>query len=401
MRIAKYALIIVFDALLCTGSWAQSVENSRVTGLVTDPSGATVAGAQVQMTQTGTGLVRTVETNGDGTYTIPDLPSGAYQLQVRKEGFNTYVQSGIVLQVGSNPTLDVSLQVGSTAQAVTVTANAAIVETHSSSVGEVVNHQEILDIPLNARDPMQLLTLTPSAVVAGGYNTALDFPNPYTIAFAGTSPGVGTYILDGGNDNDAHTSDSYPLPFPDALQEFSAVLTAVPAQYGMHSSATVNAITKSGSNEFHGDAFEFVRNGDFNARSFYAPRRDPLKRNQFGGVLGGPIRKDKLFFFGAIQDTIVRDVLQWKRCLFAYGTRIGRRFHDRPLHAMSSQAGYLKGAIRQQHDIADGIQSACAEAGSRRASGANGSGLWEHYLPHQSCDDRQINRRQSGLPHQR
>jgi hypothetical protein len=308
MRIAKYVLVIVFGALLCTGSWAQSVENSRVTGLVTDPSGATVAGAQVQMTQTGTGLVRTVETNGDGTYTIPDLPSGAYQLQVKKEGFNTYVQSGIVLQVGSNPTLDVGLQVGSTTQAVTVTANAAIVETHSSSIGEVVNHQEILDIPLNARDPMQLLTLTPSAVVAGGYNTALDFPNPYTIAFAGTSPGVGTYILDGGNDNDAHTSDSYPLPFPDALQEFSAVLTAVPAQYGMHSSATVNAITKSGSNEFHGDAFEFVRNGDFNAKSFYAPRRDPLKRNQFGGVLGGPIRKDKLFFFGAIQDTIVRDV---------------------------------------------------------------------------------------------
>lgn len=308
MRVARYLVVFLFGALLCASSWAQSVETSRATGVVTDPSGGTVAGAQVQMTETGTGLVRTVTTNGDGSYTIPDLPAGAYQLQVKKDGFNSYVQSGIVLQVGSNPTLDVALQVGSSTQAVTVTANAAIVETHSSSLGEVVNHQEILDIPLNARDPMQLLTLTPSAVVAGGYNTALDFPNPYTIAFAGTSPGVGTYILDGGNDNDAHTSDSYPLPFPDALQEFSALLTAVPAQYGMHSSATVNAITKSGSNEFHGDAFEFVRNGDFNAKSFYAPVRDPLKRNQFGGVLGGPIRKDKLFFFGAIQDTIVRDV---------------------------------------------------------------------------------------------
>ena len=308
MRTAKYFLVFVFGALLCASSWAQSVETSRVTGVVTDASGATVAGAHVQITQTSTGLVRTVVTSGDGTYTIPDLPTGPYRLQVQKEGFTTYVQDGIVLEVASNPTLNVSLQVGAVTQAVTVEANAAIVETHSSSVGEVVNHQEILDIPLNARDPEQLLTLTPSAVVAGGYNTALDYPNPYTIAFAGTSPGVGTYILDGGNDNDAHTSDSYPLPFPDALQEFSVLLTAVPAQYGMHSSATVNAITKSGTNEFHGDAFEFVRNAAFNARSFYAPVRDPLKRNQFGGVLGGPIRKDKLFFFGAFQDTIVRDV---------------------------------------------------------------------------------------------
>ena len=166
MSVAKCVLVFVFAVLLCTTSWAQSVENSKVTGVVTDPSDAPVAGAQVQMTQTGTGLVRTVMTNGDGSYTIPDLPTGDYQLQVKKEGFNTYVQSGIVLQVGSNPTLNAALQVGTVTQAVTVTANAAIVETHSSSIGEVVNHQEILDIPLNARDPMQLLTLTPSAVVA-------------------------------------------------------------------------------------------------------------------------------------------------------------------------------------------------------------------------------------------
>lgn len=128
MRVARYLVVFLFGALLCASSWAQSVETSRATGVVTDPSGGTVAGAQVQMTETGTGLVRTVTTNGDGSYTIPDLPAGAYQLQVKKDGFNSYVQSGIVLQVGSNPTLDVALQVGSSTQAVTVTANAAIVE---------------------------------------------------------------------------------------------------------------------------------------------------------------------------------------------------------------------------------------------------------------------------------
>jgi Carboxypeptidase regulatory-like domain len=300
------ALAVLF---CCAPSFAQAVVNSRLTGLVTDSSGASVAGAQIQLTQPGTGLVRNTETNADGAYTFPDLPTGNYQIQVKKEGFNAYVQQNIILEVGSNPTVNVVLEVGSVDQRVTVEANAAMLETHSNIIGQVVSQQQVVDLPLNGRDPMQLLTLTPGAQVnnIGQFNNLLSFPSPYTVAFVGTNPGAGTYVLDGGNAGDLQELSAFPLPFPDALQEFKVDLTAVPAQYGMHSSATVNAITRSGSNEFHGDAFEFVRNGLFNARSFYAPVRDPLKRNQFGGVFGGPIRKDKLFFFGAYQDTRVRD----------------------------------------------------------------------------------------------
>jgi hypothetical protein len=309
MKVARYLLASLAVLLFCGSSFAQAVVNSRLTGVVTDSSGASVAGAQVVLTETHTGLVRNTQSDADGSYTFPDLPTGNYQIDVKKDGFNAYVQKNIVLEVGSNPTLNVVMQVGAVSQEVTVSASAAMVETHSNIIGQVVNQQQVVDLPLNGRDPMQLLTLTPGAQVnnIGQFNNLLSFPSQYTVAFVGTNPGAGTYLLDGGNSGDIQELSAFPLPLPDALQEFKVDLTAVPAEYGMHSSATVNAVTKSGTNEFHGDAFEFVRNSLFNARSFFAPVRDPLKRNQFGGVIGGPIRKDKLFFFGAYQDTIVRD----------------------------------------------------------------------------------------------
>jgi len=309
MKIAKCFLVSLAMLFLCAPSFAQAVVNSRVSGVVTDSSGASIAGAQLVLTQTGTGLVRSTQSDADGSYTFPDLPTGNYQIEVKKDGFKNYLQQNITLEVGSNPTVDIILQVGAVDQQVTVSAEAAMVETHSNIIGQVVNQQQVVELPLNGRDPMQLLTLTPGAQVnnIGQFNNLLSFPSQYTVAFVGTNPGAGTYLLDGGNSGDIQELSAFPLPLPDALQEFKVDLTAVPAEYGMHSSATVNAVTKSGTNQFHGDAFEFVRNGLFNARSFFAPVRDPLKRNQFGGTIGGPIKKDKLFFFGAYQDTIVRD----------------------------------------------------------------------------------------------
>jgi Carboxypeptidase regulatory-like domain len=309
MKMVRCFLVSFAFLFFCASSFGQAVVNSGLSGVVTDPSGASVAGAQVGLKQTSTGLTRATQTGADGSYTFPDLPTGNYQIEVKKEGFNDYLQRDIILEVGSSPTVNVGLQVGSVGQKVTVSANSATLETNSNIIGQVVNQQQVVELPLNGRDPMQLLTLTPGAQVnnIGQFNNLLSFPSPYTVAFVGTNPGAGNYILDGGNAGDIQELSAFPMPFPDALQEFKVDLTGVPAQYGMHSSATVNAITRSGSNEFHGTAFEFVRNEIFNARSFYAPQRDPLKRNQFGGTIGGPIRKDKLFFFGAYQDTRVRD----------------------------------------------------------------------------------------------
>ncbi|MBV9743761.1 MAG: TonB-dependent receptor, partial [Acidobacteriia bacterium] len=294
--------------------FAQSV--SQISGTVRDASGLGVPGAQVTVIQTDTGLIRTATTGANGDYSLPSLPTGPYRMEVKKEGFNTYVQSGISLQVDTAPTIDPVLQVGAVSEAVEVQAAAAMVESHSTGVGQVVNQQQVEELPLNGRQVTQLITLAGvSNTVQAGFGQApssgnlvssKNYPNEALVSVAGGMLNGTTYLMDGGTHNDVFNNLNLPLPFPDAVQEFKVETSALPAEYGQHSAGAVNVVTKSGSNEIHGDAFEFVRNGYFNARDFFAPVNDNLKRNQFGGTLGAPIRKNKLFFFLGYQGTLIR-----------------------------------------------------------------------------------------------
>lgn len=300
----------VVAALVAASSalFAQSAATSQISGNVQDSSGLAVAGAQVKVTQTDTGLTRTAETGTDGSYVIVSLPTGPYRLEVTKQGFSTYVQSPIVLQVASNPTVNATLQVGAVGQQVLVEASAAMVETRSSGVGQVVDQQRVVDLPLNGRLATDLIYLAGAAAQAPNADlvSTKNYPNEAPISVGGGLANGTTYLLDGGTFNDPFNNLNLPLPFPDALQEFKVETSALPAQYGQHAGGAVNAVTKSGSNEIHGDAFEFVRNYDFNARNPAALVRDSLKRNQFGGTFGGPIKKDKLFFFLGYQGNIIR-----------------------------------------------------------------------------------------------
>jgi hypothetical protein len=293
-------------SLVCAGVWAQST--SQINGTVRDPSGLAVPGATVTVTQTATGASRSVTSAADGGFVFPDLPIGPYMLEVTKEGFSRYVQQGVVLQVDSNPTIDAALRVGSVSEQVLVQADAAMVETHSTGVGQVVDAQRVAEMPLNGRDPHELIFLAGMASTAGGSNAINSVRNYPTVvvSVAGGQGNAVTYLLDGASHQDPYNNLSLPLPFPDALQEFKVETSALPAQYGYHAGAAVNAVTKSGTNEFHGDLFEFLRNGDLNARDAFSATRDTLKRNQYGGVVGGPIRKDKLFFFAGYQRTSQR-----------------------------------------------------------------------------------------------
>jgi hypothetical protein len=284
---------------------AQAVAGSQVSGVVKDSSGAVLPGVAVTITDTDTGATRTVASGGDGAYVFPNLPVGPYTLKAVLQGFNTYVKEGIVLQVNTNPTFDVTLTVGNVGEQVTVTADTATVETRSTGVGQVIDHQQITEIPLNGRQANELIFLSglATAAPAGDLNTNKNYPT-VTISVAGGQANGITYIMDGGTHNDPFNNLNLPTPFPDALQEFKVETSSLPARYGHHAASAVNLVTKSGTNAFHGDAFEFLRNYHFNARNFFAPTRDSLKRNQFGGTLGGPIIKDRLFFFDGYQGRI-------------------------------------------------------------------------------------------------
>ncbi len=299
---AKAFLVIGFTG---AGLLAQTVS---INGVVKDASGLAVPGADVTVTQTETGFTRNAQSASDGAYLLPTLPIGPYRLEVKKMGFSTYVQSGIILQVDTNPTIDVALKVGSVSEQVNVEAAAAMVETQSTGVGQVINSQQVVDLPLNGRDATQLIFLSGASTTGpnGQMNTTKNYQNETIISLAG--PGVAgiAYMLDGGTYNDPFNALNLPFPLPDALQEFKVETSALPAQYGYHSAGAVNAVTKSGTNEYHGDAFEFVRNTIFNGRDYLATTGDGVKRNQFGGTIGGPIRKNKLFFFAGYQQTTIR-----------------------------------------------------------------------------------------------
>ena len=314
LRVVRTFSIAALTFLLtCTLATAQ-LSTAELAGTVRDSSGAVLPGVTVTVTQTDTGLTRTVVTDDAGAYLFPNLPTGPYRLDVSLQGFKSYLQTGIVLQVGSTPTINATLAVGNLEETVSVEASTPLVDVRSAGISEVVENERIVELPLQGRQVTSLLLLAGAAVDTGNTNPR---SNPGGIAISvggGLSYGV-AYLLDGAMHNDPYNNLNFPLPFPDALQEFSVATSGLSAQNGMHSGASVNAVTKSGTNRFSGNAFEFLRDKRFNATNPFSAigpdgtrLDDGLKRSQFGGTIGGPIVADRLFFFGAYQGTIVRQV---------------------------------------------------------------------------------------------
>ena len=307
-RIVIGCAVVLLTCLLTTMVWGQAT--AQISGAVKDQSGAVLPGVEVTATQTDTGIVRTTVTNETGSYVLSNLATGPYKLEAALPGFRTFVQNGIVLQVNANPVVNPTLEVGQVSEQVEVQANAALVETRSVGVGQIVENARILELPLNGRNIQDLVTLTGTAVSTGAPRGVLGGGQLYSIS-GGLAFGT-DYSLDGANHLNFAIGSTMTMPFPDATQEFKVESTGLSASKG--NSASVAVVTKSGTNELHGDLFEFVRNDLFNATSYFATinpatgnkAHGTLKRNQFGGVLGGPIKKNKLFFFGGYQNTILR-----------------------------------------------------------------------------------------------
>src|SRR5881394_804917 len=290
--------------VLCLASgvaWAQAT--AGLAGRVTDESGAVLPGVTVTLTQTDTAFTRTVTTDATGAWTMPNLPIGPYRLEVALQGFRTYVRTGIVLQVGATPTINAVLGVGTLEETVSVEAAAPIVDVRSAGISEVVENERIVELPLQGRQVTDLILLAGAAVQTGAPNNR-SFQGGVFISVAGGQGFGVAYMLDGTMHNSPSDAGGLPLPFPDALQEFQVATSGLSAQNGVHSGASVNAVTRSGTNNLRGNLFEFLRDHKFNATNRFAAigpdgkrKDDGLKRNQFGGTIGGPIVRDKMFFF--------------------------------------------------------------------------------------------------------
>ena len=301
----------LFLLLTAGAAWAQAT--AQLSGTVRDESGAVLPGVTVTVTQTDTGLVRSAVTDDTGGYLLTNLPTGPYRLEVALQGFKTYVQTGIVLQVGGSPTVNAALAIGSLEESVTVDAAAPLVDVRSAGISSVVSNENILELPLQGRQVTDLIVLAGAAVQTGA--TERGVPGGVYISVAGGLPGGVAYTLDGAEHNNPQTNAGLPMPFPDALQEFQVATSGLSADNGVKSGASVNAVTRSGTNVFHGGGFEFLRDRRFNAPEHFAAigpdgkqKDDGLRRNQFGGTIGGPIVRDRLFFFAGYQGTILRQV---------------------------------------------------------------------------------------------
>ena len=300
-RCGQVSLIFVMWALAPQPAiLAQST--AQISGTVKDASGAVVPTAEVTATQTATGLKRAAMTDQSGSYTLANLPIGPYRLEAAAPGFRTFLQTGIVLQVADNSVINPVLDLGQVSDQIQVEANAAQVETRTTGVSQVMDSTRVMELPLNGRQVTDLIVLSGAATVSSTVSFVRNYPTVNISVAGGMHNGL-TYLLDGASHNDPINGLNLALPFPDALQEFKLETSSLSAQYGQHSAGAVNAITKSGTNEFHGDLFEFFRNGDMNALNYFAVVPDQLKRNQFGGTAGGRIIRNKLFFFGGYQGT--------------------------------------------------------------------------------------------------
>ncbi len=291
--------VLIFVVLACLGLSAQQITGS-IRGTVTDPLGAVVQGATVTVQQSETGLSRTVITDRNGGYVVLELPVGHYQLQVTARGFQEYVQNGISVSVNESASLSPHLAIGSETKVVQVTSDADLIAPTVTSMGKVVSERELEDLPLNGRNFSQLgllqpgvVPITPGLVEAGG---GLRDGQPYSVN--GQRPESNNFLIDGA-DNFNGVDGGYVLKPPvDAISEFLIITHNASAEFGHALGSTTNILTRSGTNYFHGALWEFLRNDAVDARNYFQAQALPLRQNQFGATIGGPIRKDKIFFFG-------------------------------------------------------------------------------------------------------
>jgi len=306
-------LLLLCALLVGTTVVALGQSTATLSGTVTDASGGTVPNAKVVATNQATDVASVTQTDAAGSYLFPSLPIGVYRIEVRCPGFRTASVSNLKLEVATAATQNIQLEVGQASQRIEIVADATVLETSTTSMGQVINEKTVQDIPLNGRHFTDLSLLTPGTITppANGFLSApLRGQGSFGINTAGQREDTTNWLVNGINLNDNVQNQITFQPPIDTLAEYKIDNSAFPAEYGRNSGAIVNLATRSGSNTYHGEAFEFFRNNALDARNFFNPvvtssgaanPQAPFKRNDFGAAFGGPVVKNKVFFFLAYE----------------------------------------------------------------------------------------------------
>ena len=314
MLTKRKLIVVVFSLVffICPALYGQAT--GSLAGTVSDKAGAVVSGATVTAISRDTGATREAKTDDSGHYLIPLLPVSYYAIRVQSQGFQTTEQKDIRLQVDEHREVDFALNPASVSTSVEVSATEVAVETSTPTLGQVITSEQVAELPLNGRDFVQLATLTPGTTQEtnpGSFFTSaasseVAARGSYSLSVGGSRAQSTDWLLDGVDNNELTAGGIAILPSIDAIQEFKVLTYNYSAEWGTRAGPTVLVTTKSGSNGFHGSLFEFFRNTKLDARSYFASAREQFNLNQFGGALGGPIRKDKTFFFVDYQGKMQR-----------------------------------------------------------------------------------------------
>ena len=303
-RSGLFALVVLAFAALSAPANAQTTTGG-ITGVVQDAGGGVLPGVTVKATHDATNAETIAVSNDVGLYVLRGLPVGRYTVVAELSGFQTARNTGVVVRVNEDVRLDVALKVGAVSETVTVSGMATTVDTVSGTLRTVVDQERIENLPLNGRNATQLMTLVAGVVTdRSDLTSGTTYPGTQPVSSSGARGNTTNYVLDGGSNNDHYTNGPNPMPNPDALQEFSVQTNSFSAEYGRTVGAVVNAVTRAGTNQYHGLGFGYFRHHKFNATNFFTPGVDDgLKRSQYGGTFGGPIARNRTFFFGSYQGT--------------------------------------------------------------------------------------------------
>jgi carboxypeptidase family protein len=353
-------------------SKAQST-GGRIRGTVTDPSGGAVAGAKVTLLNEDTHATRETQTSATGEYLFLEVPVGSYEVDVTGTGFKRYERKGIVLVLNEIASVDIALQVGGSTETVEVTGAPPVIDTTTTQLGAVMTDQSIRELPLSTRNTYQLLQLQPGVQSQLGADLFYGSDNPGVVSVNGGRGRSNNYMVNGGDGNDIFVNGPAIQPSPDAIEEFRVLTNTFDAEYGRNSGSIVNVVTKAGTNNIHGDVYEFFRNKVLNTKGFFDPSVPDYQQNQFGATLGGPIKKDKTFIFGSYEgNRLKQGISSGQVFLPTAGEATGDFSADGPFQGSVTDPTFAN-TLYNRPGCAGALATAAPTAATQLAALANGT----------------------------